>query len=52
MLVLAGRRLASMILIMIVISILLFLIFEADKSALADARARALFDNGRPAAMA
>ena len=35
MLILAGRRLASMILIMIVISILLFLIFEADKLALA-----------------
>jgi peptide/nickel transport system permease protein len=35
MLVLAGRRLASMILIMIVISILLFLIFEGDKMALA-----------------
>jgi peptide/nickel transport system permease protein len=35
MLILAGRRLASMILIMIVISILLFLIFEGDKLALA-----------------
>lgn len=35
MLLLAGRRLASMILIMIVISILLFLIFEGDKLALA-----------------
>lgn len=35
MLFLAGRRLASMILIMIVISILLFLIFEGDKLALA-----------------
>ncbi len=35
MLLLAGRRLASMILIMIVISVLLFLIFEGDKLALA-----------------
>ena len=35
MLVLAGRRLASMILIMVVISVLLFLIFEGDKFALA-----------------
>lgn len=35
MLFLAGRRLASMILIMLVISILLFLIFEGDKLALA-----------------
>ena len=35
MLVLAGRRLASMILIMIVISIMLFFIFEGDKMALA-----------------
>lgn len=35
MLLLAGRRLASMILIMIVISIVLFLIFEGDKLALA-----------------
>jgi peptide/nickel transport system permease protein len=35
MLILAGRRLASMILIMIVISVLLFLIFEGDKLALA-----------------
>ena len=35
MLLLAGRRLASMVLIMIVISILLFLIFEGDKLALA-----------------
>ncbi|MGE3874575.1 MAG: ABC transporter permease [Parvibaculaceae bacterium] len=35
MLILAGRRLASMILIMIVISIVLFLIFEGDKLALA-----------------
>jgi peptide/nickel transport system permease protein len=35
MIVLAGRRLASMILIMVVISVLLFLIFEADKAALA-----------------
>jgi peptide/nickel transport system permease protein len=35
MLLLAGRRLASMIVIMIVISILLFLIFEGDKLALA-----------------
>jgi peptide/nickel transport system permease protein len=35
MLVLAGRRLASMILIMVVISVLLFLIFEGDKMALA-----------------
>src|SRR5437762_8916404 len=35
MLVLAGRRLAAMILIMVVISVLLFLIFEGDKFALA-----------------
>jgi peptide/nickel transport system permease protein len=35
MLILAGRRLASMILIMIVISIVLFLIFEGDKLSLA-----------------
>jgi peptide/nickel transport system permease protein len=35
MLLLAGRRLASMIVIMIVISIVLFLIFEGDKLALA-----------------
>lgn len=35
MLLLAGRRLASMLLIMIVISILLFLAFEGDKLALA-----------------
>jgi peptide/nickel transport system permease protein len=35
MLTLAGRRLASMILIMVVISVLLFLIFEGDKAALA-----------------
>src|SRR5438094_9071715 len=35
MLVLAGRRFASMILIMVVISVLLFLIFEGDKFALA-----------------
>jgi peptide/nickel transport system permease protein len=35
MLILAARRLASMILIMIVISILLFLIFEGDKMSLA-----------------
>ena len=35
MLVLASRRLASMILIMVVISVLLFLIFEGDKFALA-----------------
>ena len=35
MLVLAGRRLASMILIMIVISVMLFLIFEGDKMSLA-----------------
>ena len=35
MLVLAGRRLASMILIMVVISVLVFLLFEGDKFALA-----------------
>jgi peptide/nickel transport system permease protein len=35
MLILAGRRLAAMILMMIVISILLFLAFEGDKLALA-----------------
>jgi len=35
MLLLAGRRLASMILIMIVVSVVLFLIFEGDKLALA-----------------
>ncbi|CAN5445649.1 ABC transporter permease [soil metagenome] len=35
MLILAARRLASMILIMLVISILLFLVFEGDKMSLA-----------------
>jgi peptide/nickel transport system permease protein len=35
MLVLAGRRLAAMILIMLVISVILFLVFEGDKANLA-----------------
>jgi peptide/nickel transport system permease protein len=35
MIILAGRRLASMILIMLVISVLLFLLFEGDKAELA-----------------